>query len=335
MSALLEKMNSLPKSTTAILGDDDAGAPEGNEDNNTDKPANGDDVGNEEEADEPVDKRTKAAPSSEADEDKEPPKTAPKAEKDAYKQRKLKQADEEKAAAKADAERLKQELEEARKEKEEWKKQAQRTDRPPATQATPVEKKDPAAEMAKDPVAFLAKGLDEANKRINSFENEKTTNAASAELAEMETKYKTEKATDYDDVMKHAEDAEVAKMQIANPKLTEASIRKAFKDDKLKAAVMFLVQGRDPVEGLYQLAKTGYGYQPKTTPADTKTEKSEAEKKRFDAVNKNKNKSATGLSAGGHTGAVEVRGPETTKKRTLRDFASLTKEQKDADYIAE
>lgn len=332
MSALLDKMNSLPKAKTVEIGEGD-GLPEVDFNEQTDQTDETDAVkepGKSEETKEIVAKE-------QPEEEKEPPKDAPKAERDAYKQRKIKAADEEKQAAKAETERFKKELEQVRKEKEEWMKQAQTVaDRAKAPQATIQKETQPEVDINKDPVGFLAKKIDEVNNKFKDMEHQQTLSAAHEELIELEGKFSSEKASDYYDVMKHAEDSEVAKMKVANPNVNEATIRKSFKEDKIKAAVRFLSQGRDPVEGLYQLAKAGYGYQPKEKHVDQKVEadkkKSEQEKIRFDAVNKNKNKSATGLSAGGSTGDVEIRGAQTTKGRTLRDFAKLTKDQKDADY---
>lgn len=340
MSALIDKMNSLPKANTVVIGGDDRDDINNNEhdDNEPTKPSLKDEASAKPPKDEkpaPADKEASAPK-----EEQEPAANATKEQREAYKQRKLKVADEEKAAAKAEAEQYKRELEEARKEREEWKKQAQtvanRQNQPEQPTKKPAEANAP--DISKDPVGFLAKGLDEVNNKFRAMEHQNTVNAAMGELAELEGQYAS-KAPDYNDVMKHAEDSEVAKMKLLNPNANEAAIRQGFKNDKVKAAAMFIAQGKDPVDSLYNLARVGYGYQPKEKPVDPKekaaADKKEAEKARFDAVNKNKSKSATGLSAGGSSTDTEVRGPQTTKKRTLRDFAKLTKEQKDADYIQE
>lgn len=333
MSALIDKMNSLPKASSVILGGDDEivindqqeGASEA-------EPA-------KEQLKDQQEPAATEKPKEAAQEDKEPPANATKEQREAYKQRKLKAADEAAASSKAEAEKYKKEAEDARKEREEWKKQAQDVARRSAPTPDPA-KQTPAKQeidITKDPVGYLAKGLEDVNKRYEALEIQQTTVAAKAELAELENDFAKSNA-DYHDLMKHAEDTEVKKAKLFNPNANEAAIRANFQNDKIKAAVTLLANGHDPVKGLYDLTMASYNYQPKAKEPDPKlaTDKKKAdEKSRFDAVNKNKSKSATGLSAGGSTTETEVRGPSTTKKRTLRDFAKLTKEQKDADYVQE
>ncbi len=343
MAGLIEKMNSLPKANTVNIAEivegnkeekdvlrTDSGTEEtkqlkSHEDVVEKDPKDEAKTANKEEPKE----QPKAATSPDVE---EPESTATQERKDAYKQRKIKEADKK-------AENLQKELDDAKREKDEWKRQAQTVAErsKPAVPRTELEQPK-AIDINKDPVGYLAKGLDDVNKRYAAIEHEQTVNAAMSELNELESQ-SSSKLPDYNEVMKHAEDSEVAKMKLMNPNASEIAIRKGFKNDKVKAAAMFIAQGRDPIESIYNLARVGYGYRPKENVAESKVdkakEKADAEKARFDAVNKNKSKSATGLSAGGSSGETELRGPSTTKKRTLKEFAQLTKQQKDADYIPE
>lgn len=330
---LLDKIKELPQGNSIDLA-----APSNNQIEEID-----DDQGNKEivetNAPEKEGKEEPVKPET-SEEDKEPAKDATQEVRDAYKQRKLKKADEDAKAAKADAEQARKEAKEAREQAEQWRKQAEAiASRPvaPVAQQT-AQPQETSIDPNKDPVGYLVNEVNGIKKQYSTLENSLTVKAASDELSGMERAY-ADKAPDYNDVMKHAEDTEVKKALLINPKASEAAIRQKFKDDKVKAAVNFMVHGRDPVEGLYNYAKTAYGFQPKAQvesaedkAAREKESKDAAEKARFAAVNKNKAKGASGLSAGGSAGDTELRGPDSTKGRKLKDFARLTKAQKDADY---
>ncbi len=343
MAGLIEKMNSLPKANTVNIAEivegnkeekdvlrTDSGTEEtkqlkSHEDVVEKDPKDEAKTANKEEPKE----QPKAATSPDVE---EPESTATQERKDAYKQRKIKEADKK-------AENLQKELDDAKREKDEWKRQAQTVAErsKPAVPRTELEQpKD--IDINKDPVGYLNKGLQDVNKKYAEIQYQQTVSAAVSEFAELKNDF-SKSNPDFSDVMKHAEDIEVAKFKLSNPNVPEGTIRKMFKDAEVTEAAKYIAAGKDPVKSIYEFAKVAYGYRPKENVAESKVdkakEKADAEKARFDAVNKNKSKSATGLSAGGSSGETELRGPSTTKKRTLKEFAQLTKQQKDADYIPE
>ncbi|MDE2233464.1 MAG: hypothetical protein KGJ90_05135 [Patescibacteria group bacterium] len=257
-----------------------------------------------------------------------------KEEKEGYKQRKAKKEAEAKEA-KERAERAEKELEEYKRREEYWRKAAEQQKQSPTVATKEEAVAADAPDPKKDPAGYIIHELTESKKKLNQMETQQLFVSAHNELSGMESEYR-KKAPDYDDVLQHAEEAEVAKGKILFPQATEAQIRQNFKNQKVQLAIRLIQAGRDPVEGIYNYAKNGYGYIPKSSPAKdadaAEATKAEIEKKRFEAVKKNKGKSATGLSAGASHGDIEERGAETTKGRTLRQFARLTKDQKDVDY---
>ncbi len=312
MSALLDKMNSLPQANSVDIAATDEGK-------TNDKPI------------EEVIITADPVKDVVIAEEKEPEAKTPQ-EKNVseYKQRKIKAADEKAAKESQRAEKAEQELKAVRESEQEWKRQAQRVAEQRQT-ATPETKKVEQIDITKDPVGYLDKRISEVNARYQAMEQQQTVNAAQNELRGLEDTF-SKTTTDYGEVMKGFEDATIAKMKVFNPNINESYAREQFQKDKVTAAVQFLAQGRDPIKGIYEAARAGYAYVPKKVEAVADTSKADAERAKFDAVNKNKSKSASGLSAGGSAGETELRGPETTKGRKLSDFARLTKAQKEVDY---
>lgn len=164
------------------------------------------------------------------------------------------------------------------------------------------------------------KQTEDLKKELQNIRIERAYDAASAELTKQEQAYAKENPA-YTDAVDYITTQEIARQKILNPKVNEVALRRKLDRERIQVAAHFESIGKDPVEGLYQLMLNS-GYSPK----EEAEEKDEG--KNFDAVKKNKAKSATSLSAGGKTGSVEA-GPESARKLTMAEFSKLSKDQKD------
>lgn len=331
MAGLLEKLNSYPKTNRVFL--------EGEGDDTIEEQIEQESVP-EEPKSQPETKSepdNKPEPVETSTEDKEPPRNAPKAEKEAYRERKLKAADAEKKAEKDRADRLEKQLEAIQKEKDDWKKQAEivASNRyAPAKEEKPVAKaNNQLPDIATDPVGHLSQRLNQSEQRYQSLEAERTNERAFRELESLESAY-SKKNPEHDAVMKHAEDESVKRNMLLNPNANESQLRSNFKTSKLETVVKLMSQGMseaDAVEKVHNMSKVIFGYQPKPA-ADPVADKEAAAKAKFAAVQKNKAKSGTGLGAGGSAPDADLIGNAKTNSKSLREIAKMSKSEKDAYY---
>lgn len=313
---LIDKINELPKSKTATLDEITGGKPEEQDNELENKPV-------EEAAPEPEAKDEPAEV-----EDKEPAKDAPKEEVDAYKQRKVKKADREREEAIRRAEAAEAREKEAVARAERMEKLALQRQEAERSKPEPEQSKK-AATIDENPRGFVegvAKDVQDVAAELKAVKLQNQRRAAEDELSTYERGF-AEKTPDYADALKWAEDIEVAKAKVLNPSANEAEIRENFKMDKLRAAGMAVMNGRNPAEVLYNLTVNA-GYQKKT--AATEEQKADPVKN-FDAVKRNKEKSS-GMSGGRSAEGEKQDGPEKAKGMTLKEFARLPKDKKDAIY---
>lgn len=180
-----------------------------------------------------------------------------------------------------------------------------------------------------NPEEYVKYHLEMGKKALEKLENlekqQETQKMWSAAQSELEGLEKSSPFDDYDEVVKHAENAEVAKARILAPNMTEAQIRNAFKQDKVKAAIQLMRNGsKNVVEDLYNLMVQSYGYQ---KPAASTIKKDDA--KNFDTVKKNKAKAVTPLAVGGRSGSQESLTTENAREISLAKFSKMSREEKD------
>lgn len=333
MAGLLEKIKSLPQTNRVYFegeGSDNTAQGETSHEEHQTPPET------KPEAAQPEKKVEAEKPVEEAIGDVEPPKNAPKAEKDAYRERRLKAADEEKADAKREAAELKKELEREKQEKADWKRQAETVaQRPqqPRTEAAQPAKAETLPDITKDPVGHLSQRLEQNEQRYKSLEDQNTNDRAFRELESLESAY-AQKNPEHTDVMKFGEDESVKRNMLLNPNANEKQLRDNFKASKLDTVVKLMRSGLSEdaaVAKVHEMTKIIFGYQPKAAPVVVE-DKTAAEKAKFAAVQKNKAKSGSGLAAGGSSANADRVGNARTNPLPLKEIAKLTKEQKNAYY---
>lgn len=282
----------------------------------------------------------KEAPAAEQKSEKEPGPNAPKKEVEAYRQRKIKEADAEREAEKKEAESAKRERDEARRETEALKRENAEWERiATGRRATqPQQQPQPKAEAPnwdKNPrgvVENVAASVRNVEKAVNDLNANNTRREAVQYLEGLEAKFAASNP-DYHAAIKWGEDRMVAKERAMNPNVDESAVREQFQINKLRAASQMHVNKHDPVKGLYDFfVADGYvKAAPATAKDDAKDDKGDRETKNFDAAKKNK-KGATPLAAGGRSAGSTTTGPEDSKGLSLRQFAKLSKADKEAMY---
>lgn len=184
-----------------------------------------------------------------------------------------------------------------------------------------------------DPEAWLIdniqrgqKGQQELSETIKQLQFQMTLNSAKQELSGMESEF-AKANNDYYDVVNHAFEREVTKQKYLNPDLSEQAIRAQLETEKVQLAARFAQSGQNPVDAMYNYMVSVYGKPQKQEP--------QAEKQKvdtFEAIKKNKAKSATPLAAGGRGSSGNALTKEAAQNMSLAEFARLSAEDKSKIY---
>ena len=177
-----------------------------------------------------------------------------------------------------------------------------------------------------DTIQKSQKGQADLAETIKNLQFQMTMNSARQELSGMESEY-AKANQDYYDVLNHAFEREVAKQKYLNPQLTEQAIRAQLDTEKVQLAAKFAQDGKNPVDAMYNYMVSVYG-----KPQKQQTEAEKPKVDTFEAVKKNKAKSATSLSAGGRGSSGNALTKEHANGLSLSDFARLSAEDKNKIY---
>lgn len=234
-----------------------------------------------------------------------------------YQKRKSKEFEDKLAA-------MQEEREYFRKQNEELQRKLLETISPQKAAAEPEKDVSPEEDPEKWLINNITKSQQsqqELAKTIETMQMQMAMNSAKAELASMESAYAA-KVSDYHQVMKHALDKMVMQEKYLNPKASEDQIRASLEAQRVQVAAKFAGMGQDPVDSLYNFMVNIYGKpQQQASQPDKKVDT-------FEAVKKNKAKSATPLTAGGRGSSGDQLTSEAARGLSLSDFAKLSAEDK-------
>lgn len=164
--------------------------------------------------------------------------------------------------------------------------------------------------------AQQAKKQDDLEKEFQRMQVEIARERAFNELKQHENKF-IEMQPDYVAVIDNAYRREISSKKKLNPNLTEGQIRAVLDQEKLELALHFVREGVDPVKGIYEFLTEKYG---RPEPEAKKTSN-------LASVQKNRQKSASPLAAGGKSSATGLTEADV-HTLTPAKFAKLTAAQK-------
>jgi len=165
-------------------------------------------------------------------------------------------------------------------------------------------------------------GIESVQKELQAMKLEQVYSAAQSQLIDLENAYKVSNPS-YDAVIKNAVDREVKREMALDPKANETAIRAKAVRERAELAAHFLRQGKDPVASIHNFMVEVYGDVPQET-----VKKDTNEKTKFEAVTKNKAKSATGLGSGGRNADSSEIVAGSGKKLSVAQFSKLSPEEK-------
>lgn len=175
-----------------------------------------------------------------------------------------------------------------------------------------------------DPEGYLAWEITELKKKVAAQEQEKLQaqqySAAVQEFTNIINEYKA-KTPDFDQASQFLE-AEMRKaIRIQNPTLPQSQVQVAVNNQILRIASEYARQGLNPAEEFYSMAHE-FGYK-KSSPVE---QPKPSPKVNLNNIDKTRQRSATGLGAGGATGKAGI-GIDALNGMTVSDFAKLTPDQ--------
>lgn len=189
----------------------------------------------------------------------------------------------------------------------------------------PKKSEDPEPDPEEEPVAHARwearqarKEAQEAREAVNQLVNrqnqQEQLSAQEQEFADLEQQY-MQIVPDYNDVTSHMIRQMAQSAKMLSPTATNQQIGKFVKQQVMTLAEQFKQQGINPADGLYNLGKTHYGYQPK------EQEKPAVLKPDIEKVAKNQKRSASGFGSGA-SGEANVT-LEHAAKMTISELQSL------------
>lgn len=261
------------------------------------------------------DQQATLEPDKEPEPEPEPnPETTPKAHdpEDYYKQREMK--------------RMRAEMEDLRAQNAAYAAQQA------ALMQQHQSKKDVAPDPSEDPDAYRdywnrknAENVQALSENMKRLEADRMLSNAKQELSHIERSYAASNEH-YDEVVSKGFEKLKKIAKLENPELDDFAIQSRIDNAKVTMAAQAVKRGQNPAEALYNYMTEAFDIKPASK--ESKVDES----KTFDAVKRNKAKSASPVAGGGQGGEA-VKGREAAKNMTLREFAALDNDEKSRIFM--